>query len=147
MVAGVQVDVLPGYPKMVGGIAPQRQFGFFHPQAHQRGRQRQDAAPRQHGRHGRQGQHRRRLVVEHLHGGKIKLGIQPLPVGLDAADGDPGAQRLAGVGLDLRTPLVHPGQHPVTHAQEPDGHHAINCQRDPKQEAEHATRVRRGSSI
>jgi hypothetical protein len=136
MAVGIQVDVLAGHPQMVGGIAPQRDLGPFDLQPHQRGRQGQDAAPAQHRGDGRQGQHGVHLVVVDLDGRKIEPGIQALPVRVDGADGDPGAQRPAGVGLDLGTPLVYPGKHPITHAQHPGGRDAVNSQSRPEQATE-----------
>ncbi|MNT19162.1 hypothetical protein D3C72_1544060 [compost metagenome] len=137
VIAGIQVDFLSGHPQVVGRIPAQHQFRLFELQAHQRGRQSQYAAPCEHGGYGWQRQHWTSLVVVDLDGGKIEPGIQPLPVGADRADRNSGAQRLAGVGFNLRAPLVHTREDPVAHAQKPDGNDAIYGQRSPEQAAEH----------
>lgn len=137
VIAGIQVDALPRHPQAVGGVAAQGEVRLLHPQAQQRGRQGEQAAPGQHRRHRRQAQDRLRHVVIDLHRAEFELGVQALPIRPDGPDRDACAQRLAGVGFDLRAPLVHARQDPIAHAQEPDGHDAVHGQRHPEQAAEH----------
>ena len=123
----VQVDRHAGDPEAVLRVAAQVQFGLVEPQLQQPRRQGQDAAPGQHRGYLGQGQHGIGRAVMDLDRSQIQPGIEPLPIGLDRADRNLCAQRLAGVGFYLRPPLVDAGQDPIAQAQQPDGGDAITA--------------------
>ena len=90
--------------------ARRRFSSLVEPQLQQPRRQGQDAAPGQHRGYLGQGQHGIGRAVMDLDRSQIQPGIEPLPIGLDRADRNLCAQRLAGVGFYLRPPLVDAGR-------------------------------------